>query len=193
MKIRLIILVAVAGVLAVMFAVRSTAPPARVAAIQQNSFLPSDEGKSREQVAQEQQTVLQWDLPGEEPPEPADLSVRVEVDSTGQKNRLYLYITEAHGYYVEDFTAVIWRKSDGDATEPEDSALQINHPINKYLKANETLVDCLELVKPELDKVDGDIGQTGDWEAFVERYGRARAENPVEFPPLGRDACGTVD
>ncbi|MCH7885374.1 MAG: hypothetical protein IIC01_09000 [Planctomycetes bacterium] len=193
MTIRLIILVVVAGVLAVMFAVRSTAPPAGVAANQQNSFLSSDEGKSREQVALEQQTLLQRDLPGEEPPEPADLSVRVEVDPTGGKNRLYLYISEAHGYYVEDFTVVIWHKGDGDVTEPEDAALQVNHPINKFLKANETLVDCLELVKPELDKVGGDIGQTGDWEAIVERYGRARAENPVEFPPLGRDACGTGD
>ena len=140
-----------------------------------------------------QETLLRRDLPGEEPPEPPDLSVRVEVDPTGGKNRLYLYISEAHGYYVEDFTVVIWHKGDGDVTEPEDAALQVNHPINKFLKANETLVDCLELVKPELDKVGGDIGLTGDWEAIVERYGRARAENPVEFPPWGRDASGTGD
>ena len=192
MTIRLIILVVVAGVLAVMFALRSTAPPAGVPANQQNSFM-ADDGKTREQVALEQQTLLQRDLPGEEPPEPADLSVRVEVDPTGGKNRLYLYISEAHGYYVEDFTVVIWHKGDGDVTEPEDAALQVNHPINKFLKANETLVDCLELVQPELDKVGGHIGQTGDWEAIVERYGRARAENPVEFPSLGRDACGTGD
>ena len=193
MTIRLIILVVVAGVLAVMFAVRSTAPPAEEPAEQQNSFLASDEGKSREQVAQEQQTLLQRVLPGEEPPEPADLSVLVEVDPTGRKNRLYLYITEAHGYYVEDFTVMIWHKGDGDLTEPQDSALQVIHTINKFLKANETLMDCLELVKPELANVGGDIGQTGDWEARVRRYGRARAENPVEFPPLGRDACGTGD
>lgn len=192
MTIRLIILVVVAGALAVMFALRSTAPPSEVVANQQNSFM-ADGGKTREQVALEQQTLLQRDLPGEEPPEPADLSVRVEVDPTGGKNRLYLYISEAHGYYVEDFTVVIWYKGDGDVTEPQDSALQVSHPINKFLKANETLVDCLELVQPELDKVGGHIGQTGDWEAIVERYGRARAENPVEFPSLGRDACGTGD
>lgn len=190
MTIRLIILVVVAGVLAVMFAVRSTAPPVEEPADQQYSFL-ADGGKTREQVAQEQLTLRQRDLPGEEPPEPADLSVRVEVDPTGQKNRLYLYITEAHGYYVEDFTVVIWHKGDGDVTEPQDSALQVIHTINKFLKANETLMDCLELVKPELANVGGDIGQTGDWEARLRRYGRARAENPVEFPPLGRDACGT--
>lgn len=192
MTIRLIILVVVAGALAVMFALRSTAPPSEVVANQQNSFM-ADGGKTREQVALEQQTLLQRDLPGEEPPEPADLSVRVEVDPTGGKNRLYLYISEAHGYYVEDFTAVIWHKGDGDVAGPEDAALQVTHPINKFLKANETLVDCLELVKPELDKVGGHIGQTGDWEAIVERYGRARTENPVEFPSLGRDACGTGD
>ncbi len=189
MTARLIILMVAAGILAVMFARRSTAPPQEQS--QDEITIMIDGGKSREQLSEEQKALWERDLPGEEPPEPPDLSVRVEVDPTGLKNRLYLYITEAHGYYVEEFRVVIWHKGDGDVTGPENSPLQVTHPVTKFLKANETLVDCLELVKPELRHLGGDIGQSQDWEARVERHGRARVENPALLPPLSRDACAT--
>ena len=190
MTARLIILVAAAGVLAVMFAMKSAAPPPQEQP-QDEITIMIDGGKSREQLSEEQKALWERSLPGEEPPEQPDLSVRVEVAPTDLKNRLYLYITEAHGYYVEEFTVVIWHKGDGDVTGPENSPLQVTHTVTKFLKANETLVDCLELVKPELRHLGGDIGQSQDWEARVERHGRAREKNPALLPPLGRDACAT--
>ncbi len=182
MNIRLIILVVVAAALAIAFAMRSAAPPG-----DENddmaTFLAGPEGKTPEQTAAEQEMVWKQPLPGEEPEEEADLDLRVTVDTSGGKNRLRLYITESHGYYVDSFDLNVWYIG-GDATGEDDSPLVISHKINNYLAANQTLSDCLELVPAELGEIGNDIGTDADWAGEVVSYIRARAEDPATFPKL---------
>lgn len=176
------ILIVVAAGLVVYVAMRAPVP-----AKEEMTF---DDGISEEERARirEVQSLLQdRDLPGEEPVEPADLSVRVEVETASGKNRLYYYITEAHGYYVETFDIEFHYKPTPDATA-FDSPLVWNQFVNDYVKANETLVGCLEVVPAELDKVGGDIGTSENWGASIPSYGRARLQNPDPIPPLSRVA-----
>ena len=174
------ILIGIAAILAVYFSLR----PASTTSDQPegNLFVDSGEGKSIAQIREEQTPLAKRDLAGEEPPEEVQLAVHVEVDTTGGKNRLYLYITEAHGYYVETFTAQLWYHNDDEVTGPENSPLIVTHFINKYLKANDTLTDCLEIVPAELSRIGGDIGISDQWEARLLSFGRARLKNPDPLP-----------
>lgn len=187
MSMRLVILVVVAGALAVAFAMRSSAPPEPP-----DKF---DTGLSDQElrlVREKQTMLLNRPLPGREPEVPPEFNVEVVVDPTGTKNRLYFYITEAHGYYVEDFALLVWFNSTGFEAGPENSRT-FQHYVNKYLKANDTLVDCMELVKPELDSLGGDIGTDRNWGAEVTSHGRAREKNPdpLPIPADDFDRCGT--
>jgi len=170
MKPRLIILIVMAAGLAAAFAVRSSSPPKA--------------GEGEKETGDEGKMVWQFELPGEEPEEEADFDVNVRVDTSTGKNRLVLEITEVHGYYVEYLVADIWYRG-AKETEEAGSLLTLTHRMNRYLKANETLVECLELVPRELSFVGGTIGTSEDWEAEITSYNRARAANPKSFPPVG--------
>lgn len=122
-------------------------------------------------------------LAGEEPPEEPDLQIQVAVNTTSGKNRLDFWITEAHGYYVEEFVLEFWYKTEPDM-QPEDSPLTVPHNLQAYVQANQTLRDCVEVVPAELDRVGGDIGTTENWGARILRHGRARVKNPDPLPPL---------
>lgn len=182
MNIRLIILIVVAAALAIAFAMRSAAPPGA----QDDDmpiFLAGPEGNTPEQILAAQKMIGNDPLPGEEPEEEADFDLRVTVDTSGGKNRLRLYITEAHGYYVEFFNLSVWYQG-GDVTGEDDSPLVISHKINNYLAANQTLSDCLDVVPSELSEIGDDIGTDADWAGEVVSYTRARAEDPATFPQL---------
>ncbi len=130
------------------------------------------------------QTMLgQRPLAGEEPPEKPELQIQVEVNTTSGKNRLDFWISEAHGYYVEEFTIEFWYKTEPDM-EPSESALTMQHNLQGYVLANETLRDCTEIVPAELALVGDDIGATENWGARILSHGRARAESPSPVPPL---------
>jgi len=128
--------------------------------------------------------VRDFQLPGEEPEEDAQFDVNVRVDKASGKNRLILEVTERHGYYVETLQALIWY-SGGTGLDPASAPVVVQFFMNRYLKANETLVDCIELVPGELRDIGGDIGMDSDWSAEITSYGRARAQNPASFPPVG--------
>ena len=181
MSVRLVILVLVAGALAVSFAMRSSAPPPEEENVL-TGFLPGEGGKNKEDTDAEKQLIWEQSLPGEEPPEELDLSVQVRVDTSAGKDRLSLYITEAHGYYADFFNVQIWYINGGEETTPEDSPLSFIHLMNRYLKANETLKDCLELVPAELARIGEDIGDDENWGAEILSYRRARARNPDPLP-----------
>jgi hypothetical protein len=178
---RLVILVLIAGGLAVYFAVRPKASP-QVIEVDD----PSVGG-----VAGPIKTVAEQPIDGREPPEKPDIQVKVEVDTALGRNRLIFTISEAHGYYVDTIDLLAWRK--GEVSGPENSPLRVTYHMNNYLKANETQRACVDIVPAELSKVGGDIGKTEDWEVQVIRYGRAREKNPNPLPEVAEDASGCRD
>ncbi len=180
MNVRLVILVLLAGGLAVYFAVGKNREPVNVEPLE-TGVDPEDEDRIRA----EQDTLDQRDLPGEEPSEEPELAVTVEVDRSKGKNRLYFNLSEKHGYYVETFRVAAWYKEPG-LTDYEDAKCQVRLYVNDYIKANETLRICAEAVPAELARVGGDMGTTENWDAEITDYGRARAKNPDPLPPLTR-------
>ncbi len=182
MKPRLIILIVAAAGLAVAFAVRSASPPSAGDEI-------SGDNPASAEIRDPQKLVWEFELAGDAPEEEAEFDVNVRVDTSTGKNRLVLDITEVHGYYVEYIVADIWYVG-GDELDDADYQFTFTHRMNRYLRANETLVECLELVPRELSFVGGSIGSTEDWAAEITNYNRARAANPESFPPVGgEDRC----
>ncbi len=181
MKARLLILIVLAGGLAVYFAVgKSRAPTVVVTAAEDQG----GDGMTREERARKETEKIELcrrPLPGVEPPEKPDLAVTVEVDRTSGKNRLYFNVSESHGYYVETFRIQFWYKRDG-VTGPEDSPLALTHYVDNYLKANTTFRTCADVVPAELSRVGGDMGTTANWDAKIIWYCRARAKNPDPLP-----------
>lgn len=184
---RLLILVVLAGGLAVYFAVGKNRAPAAVEADAENADWMTKEEHDR--IDQEKIELSKRPLPGKEPAEAPDLAVTVEVDRAGGKNRLYFNITESHGYYVETFRIQVWYKRPG-VTGPEDSPLLFTVYKDEYLKANETFRTCAEVVPAELVLVGGDMGATENWDAKVIYHGRAREKNPDSLPIItDMDRC----
>jgi hypothetical protein len=185
MKPRLLILIVAAAGLAVYFASLKSRPVSTKVDAPDESILSDEE---RKQIDLTQKMLDTFPLSGKEPAEPADLSVLVEVDRSKGKNRLYFTISERHGYYVEQLKVRLWWKK-GGVKEPKDSPLDAEQFFDRYLKANETLRLCMEVVPFELAKVGGDIGRTEDWGSEIAWHGRVRDKNPNPLPPdkdLGR-------
>ncbi len=182
MKARLLILIVIAGGLAVYFAVGKNREPVVV-----EEDLP-DEGPTAEELEDirlKQKTLEERRLPGQEPPARPEVAVTVEVDLASGKNRLFFNVSEAHGYYVETFRILVWYKRPG-VTGPDDSPILFEHYVNDYVKANETLRTCAEVVPAELARVGGNMGTTDNWDARIILHGRARVKNPDPLPPLAR-------
>lgn len=183
---RFLILVAIAACMAIYFAaVRGSAKAPNPSV--DTSMTP----KEREELRTVQKTLDQFDLPGSEPPEKPNLSVQVEVDRSKNKNRLYFTLSEAHGYYVEQFRIHLWYVQPGD-DDPENSPVNLTQFFDRYLPAKETLRFCMELVPAELTRVSGDMGETKNWDAEIIWHGRARAQNPNPLPPR-TDVVTTCD
>jgi len=176
MKPRLIILVVVAAALAIGLAFRTAAPPQNEGGGDTPPVPPLERVN--------QKMVFEFPLPGKEPDEECEFNVNVRVDTSTGKNRLVLEISEIHGDYVEVPTAEIWYAGPEGLDLP-DAPLSFQHLMNRYIRANETMVECLEVVPAELNHVGGSIGASGDWRAEIASYRRARTENPAEFPPVG--------
>ncbi len=190
MSVRLILLIVVAGGLAVFFATRPRmASSAASSAL--NAELTEAERLELQRIRQMQIMLGKRVLPGQEPPEAVEVNVRVEVDVSSGKNRLYFTISEAHGYYVETFQLEAWYV-DENTTGPHDAPLRVEALLDIYLKENETLRECIEVVPAELDHIGGDIGKTADWDVQLMSHGRARAKNPDPLPLIS-DAARCFD
>ncbi|MBI4719308.1 MAG: hypothetical protein HY763_16045 [Planctomycetes bacterium] len=186
MSARLVILIVVAAALAVFFAVRKPAAPPSAAAVDDDALVESPEARADRELADIVNTPLhrRGPLPGEDPNPPPELDVKVEVDTSGGKNRLVLYISEKHGYYVEWFSIDFWHvANEAQRTDPKGTPFFTNYVLDRYLKANETLRDCIEIVDAELLRTKTKtIGTADDWAARISKYGRARAKNPDPLP-----------
>lgn len=123
-----------------------------------------------------------YDLPGEQPAEPPDLELSLTVDPTDGKNRIYFTLSEANDYYVETFVLEFWYLTDPD-TEFEESPIQIEHHLDKYIKAGEVLEDCTDVVAAELEHVGGEMGTIDNWAGRISGRGsmRYRTANPPEL------------
>ena len=174
MQIRLIILVAfLAGVIGAYFAVRSRTASQDVPPTE-TTLDPEQETESIDKIP-----LSELPLPGEEPDVPPEFHVDVQIDPTGGRNKVILTITEAHGYFAETFRIAWWKKGF--------ERVRFDHYVNDYLEAKGTLVQEIFAVPGELDQIDGELGQTGDWEAEVTEHGRVRLETPENWPPTDDD------
>ncbi len=177
MKPRLLLLVAIAAGLAIYFASAKSRNPSLIL----DEPIEDVENEGDLSILESRKLTLdELPLPGRAPAEPADIAVRVEVDRSRGKNRLYFTLSERHGYYVEQFRIAFWWKKGG---------LDKEQFFDRYLLANETLRLCLEVVPAELDMIGGDIGSTSDWDTEISWHGRVRDRNPDPLPPdkdLGR-------
>jgi hypothetical protein len=184
MQARLIILIVAAGGLAVFFAVRTSStadePP------EMQGILSA---KELEQIRSKSIMLQDLELKCEEPAGPADLSIRVEVDPTDNKDRLYYYITEANGFFVETLDVTFYYKPTPDTT-PEASPFAFNQFLNQYVAANDTLRGCIEVVGRELRDAGGQIGRSENWAAEVLGYHRACTSNPDPMPAQRVMQCG---
>jgi hypothetical protein len=181
MRARLLILIVLAGGLAVYFAARKNRAPSVVVTTAEDQGGDGMTLEDRVRKETEKIELCKRPLPGVEPPEKPDLAVTVEVDRTSGKNRLYFNISESHGYYVETFRIEAWYKREG-VTGPEDSPLSVGLYVENYLKANETFRTCADVVPVELSRVGGDMGTTANWDAKIIWHCRARAKNPDPLP-----------
>jgi len=174
MKARMLILLVAAAGLAIYYALRE--PPVHEVPIQTAEGKPPD--------WEHEKPLWTFPLPGDLPDVPPSFDITVEVDTSSGKNRLYFNVTETHGYYVEAPRIRFWYSGGDKYPNFEDSPITRTHYLNRYVKANETLRFCIELVPAELAHVGGDIGATGDWSAIVIHYppGRYRVANPDPLP-----------
>ncbi len=178
MKPRIVILIVTVAGLAIYLATRATAPP-----VEDIEFEDTITGEELRKIRLIQTLLAKRPLPGSEPAEASDLAIQVEVDESIEKNRLYFYITEAHGYYVETFEIYFYFNPDPDNPR-EDDARACSAYIDDYVKANETLKGCIEVVPAEIQTIGGDMGTSENWEAEIVSHGRARMQNPDPLPPL---------
>lgn len=178
---RLLILFALAGGLAVFLAVKASSP--KSAEVDDADFLQSVDGLDGPLNPITQVLLWRRDLPGEEPPEEPELDIQVEVDQVSGKNRLNFWISESHGYYVETFRIRFWYKETPEMTLME-SLYDFEHYLDKYVQANETFKDCIEVVPAELANVGGGMGSSENWGAVIQHHGRWRAKNPDPLPPI---------
>lgn len=174
---RLIILVFLAGGMAVFLAMRPPPKP--------DDSLPRipANGITEKETDEAKVPLGKRPLDGEEPSEPAEFDVRVEVDPSGRKTRLFYYITEMHGYYVEEPVLTLWHIAE-PGLELEDTDLRIKKIVSDYIRANETYTGCVDVVPAELGRVGGDIGTDENWAAHVESWGRTRLEDPDPLPAV---------
>lgn len=178
MKPRLLILLALAGGMAVFLATRAAAPPEKETPLNQGM---TPEEKAR--ISDSKKRLGDFPLPGEEPGIDPEFDIQLEVDPTGEKNRLFFYVTEAHGYYVETFDLEFYYMKDSD-TSCDDAPQIASMRLEDYLEANGTLRGCIDVTNNELSRVGGVMGTTENWCAAVVDYGRARIVNPDKFPPI---------
>ncbi|UCE59396.1 MAG: hypothetical protein JSU63_18380 [Phycisphaerales bacterium] len=107
---------------------------------------------------------------------------------------MVLYITEAHGYYVECPIVEVWWHEAGVDTGPEGllEPYPVTYDVNNVMLANQTFKDCITITNPELEPVGGDLGTDDNWSGRVVGYSHVRLENidpPRNLPKSGGD-CG---
>lgn len=186
---RLIILIFLAGGLAVYFAVQPKKQAVGPDREGSDMLVLRADGQVEGDIIKE--LVSEQPISGSEPKEKPEFRVGVEVDRTHGKSRLILTLTELHGFYADTFDVEIWRKGE-NVTGPEDSPYSFVMHINNFLRAKSTFRTCLDIVPAELRHVGNEVGTAADWDAAVVKYGRAREVDPEPLPRVSatsKSAC----
>ena len=135
-------------------------------------------------VRERQKMVWQQDIECvQEAPGPAEIAIQVWEDPADGKSRLYFALTEANGYYVDTINLTFWYKENENMVA-EESSLVVRVPLNNFIKANEPLNDCIDVVWAELENVGGDMGTTENWGGRVDGYHRACLGDPKRMPTV---------
>jgi hypothetical protein len=191
MGIRLLILLALAGGLAVYLGMRPASKAVPTAAALTNGSNSSEDNESddgmsevaRREVRERQKTLSELPLSGDEPPIPPKFSVTVETNLASGKNQLCFNISEEHGYFVETMNLQFWHTGPSGADSPETSKFVWEEYINDYIEAHKSLPWCLEVVPAELSRIGGSIGTSANWAGRISWHNRARLENPDPLWP----------
>jgi hypothetical protein len=190
MGVRLLILVALAGGLALFWVMRSPSASSNTASSGEPYSVQDDvqmlSSEERNALQSKQSLLSERHLDGVEPAEKPQFDVRVEPNVAGGKSQICFFVTEAHGYYVESFRVEFWWTGGKDNVVPEQSAFRRTEYLDNYIKANETLRQCIDLTPYEIDRIGGGMGLAKDWAARIEWHHRARAKNPDPLPVLSR-------
>lgn len=141
-------------------------------------------------IREKQKLLFERELDCDRAPGDPDVSVRVEVDTSGGKNRMWLYYTEAHGWYAQYFVTDIWYTGGDDTVEKFDSPFSFEVRKNEFVRSKDTLRTCIEVNPGELTLAGGAIGKTGDWKAEVTYTDpRACVTDPDPLPALPESTC----
>lgn len=196
MKTRLIILVVAAVGLAAVWAFRSPPPPDTDPFARDDGEPTMDvpDGVDPDDVVRSQKLIWEQHRDGDftctKAPEPADVAVTIEAEPSGSKNRLWLYLTEAHGYFAGYIVIDIWYTGGDPSVTSEDSLYSVEIPKNIYIPANETARTCFEFNPAELERVGGELGTSSDWRGEVRYVAVTCVENPTRMPVLAAyDTC----
>lgn len=186
---RLLILVIVAGGLAVYFAVQPAKQAAGGDSEGEDILVLHGEGQADVDVVKA--TVAEQPIGGTEPSVEPEFIIQLEVDRTGGRSRLVVNLSEKHGFYADTFDIEVWRKGP-NVTGPMDSPHSFIIHINNFLRANSTFRTCADVMPSELDRFGGDIGTPADWDFQLLRFGRVREKDPDPLPrvsPLAKSVC----
>lgn len=136
-------------------------------------YQPTGAEDTRTGPENDKRLISEQDVPGDPPAVPPVFDVQIEVPE-GSEGRIYLHVSEQHGYYADTFKIQVWKKGNPNQV--------VEFYINGYLKANDTLTLEKHIVPAELPNLGGEMGKSEDWEGEVVYYGRARDKNPETFP-----------
>lgn len=197
MKPRLLILVVLAVGVAVFWAWKRSAPAANGAGVLAPDItdeqIADSSGMTSEEIKKkrEEQTLLpNRPLNCERAPDKPTVNVRLEVDTSAGKSRMWLYLTEANGWYAQHFAIDIWYTGGDDSVTPEESKHAFEIRKDEYIRAKDTLKTCIELNPAEIARVGGSIGSSSDWKAEVTYTDRrACLKDPDPLPILSESTC----
>lgn len=175
MKIRLLLLLAVLGVVLVVTLTKDETPTVA------GTDGGDDDGPITEGGAptvDQKKTLMEIDVPGENPAVTPDIQVQVRPDDSSGQNRLYYTITEKHGFFVETFRLRFWY-SPSRYQEKNDEVSVMIFLVNHFLKANDTFEGYTQLTPVEMEIINRQMGTGDNWRAEVLHYGRWRDKNPA--------------
>lgn len=182
---RFLILLAVAGGMAVFLAMRPKAPAPGAATASGETVAENDDGMSdaeRADVEVRKTDLWKIPLPGAEPAVPPEFAVVADVNLASGKNQLCFDISEAHGYFVETLTLEYWYTGPDGTDTRENSRFVWQETVNDFIEANKTLRWCLEIVPAEMKMIGGSLGTAMNWKGAIIHHNRARTENPNPLP-----------
>jgi hypothetical protein len=137
---------------------------------------------SEDAVPEDQATVTpEWELPpppGTTPREPAQLEIRHEVRMQGPQTRLHLFLSEKHGWYVDQIYVAFWYQEKDPKTGELKKYGERSEFIPKVIRYGQSIEH--EFVIYVTDVPAGkDKGTTENWGVRVIQWAEDRVRAPL--------------